>query len=166
MVTTCSVKGCKSKAGQGIKFHRLPKGEIREAWITFLKKYNPLFMPTSRSTNVCGLHFLSDLDYEVTPTSIYQTKRLKKDAVPSIMNQNVCRSLFNKSNQKLNCVPDHDAKEEIVILSLSDIFIDPIVPITRSSIPQNRISCMLYNIILYTKLSSFYNLIKYEYCFS
>lgn len=66
---------------------RLPKGEIREAWITFLKKYNPLFMPTSRSTNVCGLHFLSDLDYEVTPTSIYQTKRLKKDAVPSIMNQ-------------------------------------------------------------------------------
>lgn len=66
---------------------RLPKGEIREAWIKFLKKYNPRFMPTSRSTSVCGLHFFTDLDYEITPTSIYQTKRLKKNAVPSIMNQ-------------------------------------------------------------------------------
>jgi len=66
---------------------RLPKGEIREAWVTFLKKSNPLFMPTSRNINVCGLHFLSDLDYEITPTSIYQTKRLKKNAIPSVMNQ-------------------------------------------------------------------------------
>ncbi|KAL4142345.1 hypothetical protein QTP88_004825 [Uroleucon formosanum] len=121
MVTTCSVKGCKSKAGQGIKFHRLPKGEIREVWIKFLKKYNPRFMPTSRSTSVCGLHFLTDLDYEITPTSIYQTKRLKKNAVPSIMNQNIDRSLFNKSNQELNRVPDHDAEEEVVTLSLSDL---------------------------------------------
>jgi len=69
------------------KMFRLPKGEIRELWITFLKKYNPLFIPTSHSTNVCGLHFLSDSDYEITPTSIFQTKRLKKNAVPSIMNQ-------------------------------------------------------------------------------
>lgn len=66
---------------------RLPKSEIRDAWITFLKKYNPLFNSTSRSINVCGLHFLSDVDYEITPTSIYQTERLKKNAVPSIMDQ-------------------------------------------------------------------------------
>ncbi|XP_060866089.1 uncharacterized protein LOC132941884 isoform X2 [Metopolophium dirhodum] len=100
---------------------RLPKGEIRDAWITFLKKYNPLFMPTSRSTTVCGLHFLTDLDYEITPTSIYQTKRLKKNAIPSIMHQNIGRSLFNKSKQELNYVPDHDAEKEVVTLSLSDL---------------------------------------------
>jgi len=66
---------------------RLPKGEIREAWIKFLKKYNPLLMSTSLSTSVCGLHFKTDLDYEVTPSSVYQTKRLKKNAVPSIMHK-------------------------------------------------------------------------------
>lgn len=44
-------------------------------------------MPTSCSTNICGLHFLSDSDYEITPTSIFQTKRLKKNAIPTIMNQ-------------------------------------------------------------------------------
>ncbi|XP_029347121.1 uncharacterized protein LOC100569745 isoform X2 [Acyrthosiphon pisum] len=112
---------------------RLPKGEIREAWITFLKKYNPRFMPTTRSTSVCGLHFLTDLDYEITPSSIYQTKRLKKNAIPSIMHQNIDRSLLNKSNQELNCVPDLDTEEEVVTLSLSDLNglrdVPPAIPI-------------------------------------
>ncbi|XP_015377885.1 PREDICTED: uncharacterized protein LOC107172123 isoform X2 [Diuraphis noxia] len=58
MVKTCSVKGCNSKAGQGIKFHGLPKGDISKEWIKFLEK----------------------------TTSVYQTKQLKKNAVPSILN--------------------------------------------------------------------------------
>jgi len=44
-------------------------------------------MPTSCSTNICGLHFLSDSDYEITPTSIFQTEHLKKNAIPTIMYQ-------------------------------------------------------------------------------
>lgn len=66
---------------------RLPKGEIREAWITFLRKYNPHSMATSLSTSICGLHFKTDSDYEITPSSVYQTKRLKKNAIPSVMHQ-------------------------------------------------------------------------------
>lgn len=114
MVKTCSVKGCNSKAGQGIKFHgylffidiltikntfwkkfnfffkffymfRLPKGDISKEWIKFLEKSNPSFKLTKTCT-LCGLHFDSDLDYEITATSVYQTKQLKKNAVPSILN--------------------------------------------------------------------------------
>ncbi|XP_022177619.1 uncharacterized protein LOC111038708 [Myzus persicae] len=144
MVTTCSVKGCKSRAGQGIKFHRLPKGEIREAWVTFLKKYNPLFVPTSRCITVCGLHFLSDLDYEITPTSAYLTKRLKKNSIPSIMNQNIRRSLFNKSNKESNCIPDHDA-EEVVTLSPSDLYAE--LPVVPPSIPL-PVDTLIKNIVL------------------
>lgn len=129
MVTSCSVKGCKSKAGQGIKFHRLPKGKNREAWIKFLKSGNPFFVPTIHNTNVCGLHFSSDLDYEIAPTSIYQTKRLKKTAVPRIMNQNICESLLSKPNQEFN----HDAEEDVT-LSSPDLYaglksVPPAIPL-------------------------------------
>lgn len=42
---------------------------------------------------------------------------------------NVCKSLFYKSNQELNSVPDRNA-EEVVILSLSDVYADqpPAIP--------------------------------------
>lgn len=54
-------------------------------WIKFIKKDNPAFEKTT-SSNVCGLHFDSHLDYEISNTSICQSKILKKYAVPSIIN--------------------------------------------------------------------------------
>lgn len=64
---------------------RFPKGDIGGMWIQFLQQYNPLFNATKHSV-ICGLHFNADFDYECTPTSIYQSKQLKKNAVPSIIN--------------------------------------------------------------------------------
>jgi len=64
-------------------FSRFPKGDIGELWIKCIKQHNPLFEKTI-SSNICGLHFDSDLDYEVSSTSIFKTKTLKKNAVPSI----------------------------------------------------------------------------------
>ncbi|XP_022170022.1 uncharacterized protein LOC111033545 isoform X2 [Myzus persicae] len=120
MVKTCSVKGCNSKAGQGIKFHGLPKGDISKEWIKFLEKSNPSFKLTKTCT-LCGLHFDSDLDYEITATSVYQTKQLKKNAVPSILNPTARRSLFCESNTASN----YNAEEEVVTLSLLDASAEP-----------------------------------------
>lgn len=50
----------------------IPKGDIGEAWILFLEKYNPLFKPT-KTTKVCELHFDPGL-YEITPTSVFKRK--------------------------------------------------------------------------------------------
>lgn len=66
-------------------FSRFPKGDVGELWIQFIKQHIPLFEKTI-SSNICGLHFDSDLDYEVSSTSICKIKTLKKNAMPSIFN--------------------------------------------------------------------------------
>ncbi|XP_008179512.1 THAP domain-containing protein 1-like [Acyrthosiphon pisum] len=112
MVVSCRVKGYNSKGGENIKFHNIPKGDVGEAWISFLTKYNPLFKPT-KTTKVCELHFDPSL-YEITPTSVFKTKKLKENAVPSI---------YNTDN-------------EIVTLTLSDLdseSSDPCIPETKIS---------------------------------
>jgi len=95
MVTKCCVQGCNTKAGQSIKLHRIPKGDIGDVWIQFFKKFNPLFN-TSKNSVVCGLHF-TDLNYACSSTSLYQTMLLKKNAVPSIISSYVPRSLVYKT---------------------------------------------------------------------
>lgn len=74
-------------------FSRFRKGDICELWIKCIKQHNPLFKKTI-SSNVCGLHFDSDLDYEISSTSICKTKTLKKSAVPSIFNPSKLKYLF------------------------------------------------------------------------
>lgn len=74
-------------------FSRFPKRNICELWIKCIKQHNPLFEKTM-SSNVCGLHFDSDLDHEISSTSICKTKTLKKNAVPSIFNPSKLKYLF------------------------------------------------------------------------
>jgi len=134
MVNKCCVQGCNTKVGQNIKVHRFPKGDIGDVWIQFFKKFNPFFNATKYSV-VCGLHF-NDFDYECSSTSLYQTKQLKKNAVPSIINSCVRRSLIynepplsiaeNESDRQSAIVQLSD-NEEIVTLSISDLLSEPAI---------------------------------------
>jgi len=49
-------------------FFRFPKGDIGDKWVTYLRQFNPSFEKKA-SSNVCGLHFDPDLDYEISRTT-------------------------------------------------------------------------------------------------
>ncbi|CAI6375665.1 unnamed protein product [Macrosiphum euphorbiae] len=72
MVNKCCVYGCKSRAGLNIRFHRFPKGDIGNKWISYLRQFNPSF-EKKVSSNVCGLNFDPDLDYEISRTTDRKT---------------------------------------------------------------------------------------------
>ncbi|VVC24478.1 Zinc finger, C2CH-type [Cinara cedri] len=129
MVNKCCVRGCQSRAGQNIKFHRFPKGDIGNQWVTFLKQHNPSF-EKHVSSNVCGLHFDCNLDYEISSTSVFNTKTLKKNAVPSVINNTTTRKTLSNDS---NIVFD---EEEIIPLSLvSNLYSKPLeTPMSTPSI--------------------------------
>ncbi|VEN52661.1 unnamed protein product [Callosobruchus maculatus] len=80
MVNSCSAFNCTARyiKGGNLKFHCFPKdAALREKWIRAVRRKD--FEPGSRAV-LCSKHF-EDSDYVQT---VMDTKRLKKDAVPSI----------------------------------------------------------------------------------
>lgn len=78
----CCVPHCTSKSGKvkGISFHEFPcDPELKQKWLKNISRDN--FVPNfeSRTSFVCGLHFL-DADYRPD----LKIKKLKQNAIPSV----------------------------------------------------------------------------------
>jgi len=124
MVNSCCIKTCPTIAGQELKLHKFPKDlELRSKWLQFIQSIDKFF-ELKPSHVVCESHFCEN-DYTIPITSMNNNKKLKKDAVPSIIGI-LCissrRSLFFENT--MDTIND-EMKEEVVPL-LSEMLVDEI----------------------------------------